>query len=236
MSGYPFQMQLASLVLPMLLLQGGKLEITDVKKGTGPAAQPGDFLTMDYTGTLTNGKVFDTSKKPGRAPFKFMIGSGQVIKGWDEGILGMKVGGKRTLSIPPALGYGDRAMGDAIPANSKLLFTVELKSIERVNYVTTKPGKGPAVKFGDSISVHYLGKLKDGKKFDSSYDRNQPFDVQVGRTGLILGFTQALIGMKVGEKRTVTIPPTLGYGERGAGAAIPPNATIVFDLELVKIN
>jgi FKBP-type peptidyl-prolyl cis-trans isomerase len=229
-------MQFASLLLPMMLLQGGgKLEIKDVKIGSGPAAQPGDFLTMDYTGTLTNGEVFDSSKKPGRAPFKFVLAAGMVIKGWDQGIVGMKVGGTRTLVIPPDLAYGDEAKGP-IPAKSTLKFVVELKKIERSTYVTTKKGTGPGVKFGDAISVHYTGKLKDGKKFDSSYDRKQPFDVTVGQTRLIPGFTQGLIGMKVGEKRTVTIPPELGYGPRGAGGVIPPNATLIFDLELVKIG
>ena len=229
-------MQIASLLVSVLLLQGGgKLEIKDVKIGTGPAAQAGDYLTMEYTGTLTNGTVFDSSKKPGRTPFKFMIGAGMVIKGWDQGIVGMKVGGTRKLVIPGSLAYGERAMGP-IPANATLKFDVELKNIQRAKYVITKPGHGPATKFGDSISVHYLGKLSDGKKFDSSYDRNQPFEVVIGKTGLIPGFTQALIGMKEGEKRTVTIPPDLGYRERGAGTVIPPNATIVFDLELVKIH
>lgn len=228
-------MQIACVIVPMLLLQGGKLQQTDVKKGQGVAAQPGDYLTMAYTGTLTNGKVFDTSKKAGRGPFKFMLGAGMVIKGWDKGIEGMKVGGVRDLVIPPSLGYGAQDMG-VIPPNSTLKFNVELKKIERAKYITTKAGKGPGVKFGDNISVHYLGKLANGKKFDSSYDRNQPFDVEVGRTGLIPGFTQALLGMKVGEKRTVTIPPELGYGSRGAGNVIPPNSTIVFDLELVSIK
>jgi FKBP-type peptidyl-prolyl cis-trans isomerase len=229
-------MQIASLLVSVLLLQGGgKLEKKDVKIGTGPAAQVGDFLTMEYTGTLTNGTVFDSSKKPGRTPFKFMIGAGSVIKGWDQGIIGMKVGGVRKLVIPGSLAYGEKAMGP-IPANATLKFDVELKNIQRAKYITTQPGHGPATKFGDSISVHYLGKLSDGKKFDSSYDRNKPIDVVIGNTRLIPGFTQALVGMKVGEKRTVTIPPDLGYGERGAGTVIPPNATIVFDLELVKIN
>jgi len=229
-------MQFAGLLLPLMLLQGGgKLQITDNKIGSGIGAANFDLLTMDYTGKLTNGTVFDSSKGPGKTPFKFVLGAGMVIKGWDEGILGMKVGGTRHLVIPAAMGYGSQAMG-AIPANSTLVFDVELKSIGRAKVVTTKAGHGPAVKVGDSISVHYTGKLQDGKKFDSSLDRSKPFDVVVGQTRLIIGFTQALVGMKVGEKRTVTIPPDLGYGAKGAGGVIPPNATLTFDLELVKIQ
>ena len=218
----------------MLLQSGGKLEIKDIKVGTGDAVREGDVLVMDYTGKLTNGKEFDSSKKPGRTPFQFTIGAGEVIKGWDQGILGMKVGGSRHLTIPASLGYGAQAMGNDIPANSTLVFDVDLKEIIRVKTKTTKTGTGPAVKFGDSIQVHYTGKFLDGKKFDSSYDRKEPLTISVGRRGLIPGFTQGLLGMKLGEKRTITIPPALGYGSRPVGP-IPANSTLVFDLELVKI-
>jgi len=228
-------MQLASLILPVVLLQGGgKLEIKDVKVGSGDSARPGDVLVMNYTGKLTNGKEFDSSLKPGRTPFKFTLGAGEVIKGWDQGIQGMKPGGHRHLVIPADMGYGSQAMGNDIPANSTLVFDVELKEILRVKIKTTKAGLGTPVKIGDSVQVHYTGKFTDGKKFDSSYDRNEPLSVTVGRRGLIPGFTQGLLGMKVGEKRTITIPPDLGYGARGVGP-IPPNSTLVFDLEMVKI-
>jgi len=234
-SGYPLAMQFSSLILPVMLLQsGGKLQVTDLKVGSGPAAQNGDVLVMDYTGTLLSGKEFDSSKKPGRTPFQFTIGAGMVIKGWDQGILGMKVGGRRHLIIPPSLGYGDQAMGTDIPSNSTLVFDVELKKILRVKILTTKVGHGTPVKLGQSVQVHYLGKFTDGKKFDSSYDRNEPLTVTLGRQGLIPGFTQGILGMKTGEKRTVTIPPELGYGARQAGP-IPPNSTLVFELELVKV-
>ena len=228
-------MQLASLILPVVLLQGGgKLEIKDTKLGSGESAKPGDVLTMNYTGKLTNGKEFDSSLKPGKTPFQFTLGAGEVIKGWDQGIQGMKPGGHRHLIIPADLGYGSQAMGNDIPANSTLVFDVELKEVLRVKVKTTKAGLGAPVKFGDSVQVHYLGKFTDGKKFDSSYDRNEPLNVTVGRRGLIPGFTQGLLGMKVGERRTVTIPSALGYGARAIGP-IPANSTLIFDLELVKI-
>ena len=93
------------------------------------------------------------------------------------------------------------------------------------------------VKKGDTISVQYTGKLTDGTKFDSSYDHGgTPFTFTVGAEQVIKGWDLGLIGTKVGEKRTLTIPPTLGYGSRGAGAAIPPNATLIFDVELVSIQ
>lgn len=98
-------------------------------QGTGVETKKGDKITVEYTGMLTDGKVFDTSI--GRAPFGFTLGGGQVIAGWDEGLLGMKVGEKRKLTIPPELGYGSRGYPPVIPANATLVFTVELKSINK---------------------------------------------------------------------------------------------------------
>src|SRR3954469_24471553 len=105
-----------------------------------------------------------------------------------------------------------------------------------VNIETTKPGTGEGAKDGDTLRVHYTGTLMDGKKFDSSRDRNEPFDVTLGQRRVIAGWEQGLMGMKVGERRKLTIPPDLGYGSRGAGGVIPPNATLVFDVELLELK
>jgi len=102
------------------------LVATDTVIGTGAEAKPGDTLTVNYTGKLQNGTVFDTSV--GRAPFSFVLGAGQVIPGWDLGLQGMKVGGKRTLVIPPDMAYGSQGVGP-IPPNSTLQFEVELLSV-----------------------------------------------------------------------------------------------------------
>jgi FK506-binding protein 2 len=91
-------------------------------------------------------------------------------------------------------------------------------------------------KSGDQIAVHYEGKLESGKIFDSSFTRGQPIDFAVGTGRVIQGWDQGLLGMCVGEKRTLTIPPQLGYGARGAGNVIPPNAVLIFRTELVSIN
>jgi peptidylprolyl isomerase len=107
------------------------LQITDEAIGQGPAAAAGDNVTMQYVGSLTNGTVFDASAKHGTEGFEFALGSGQVIKGWDEGIVGMKVGGKRKLVIPAELGYGSRGAGAAIPPNSTLIFEVELVKLQK---------------------------------------------------------------------------------------------------------
>ena len=105
-----------------------------------------------------------------------------------------------------------------------------------VQIETVKAGTGDGAKDGDTLVVHYTGTLADGKKFDSSRDRNEPFDVTLGQRRVIAGWEQGLQGMKAGETRRLTIPPELGYGTRGAGGVIPPNATLVFEVELLEIK
>jgi FKBP-type peptidyl-prolyl cis-trans isomerase FkpA len=105
------------------------LKYTDDQVGTGAEAQAGKTVSVHYTGWLTDGTKFDSSKDRGQ-PFSFPLGAGRVIKGWDEGVAGMKVGGKRTLMIPPDLGYGARGAPGAIPPNATLKFEVELLEVK----------------------------------------------------------------------------------------------------------
>lgn len=106
-----------------------------------------------------------------------------------------------------------------------------------LKYAVLKPGTGAVAKAGDPVQVHYTGWLQsDGKKFDSSRDRGEPIGFPLGQGSVIPGWDEGVAGMKVGEQRQLVIPANLGYGERGAGADIPPGATLVFDVELVKIG
>jgi peptidylprolyl isomerase len=111
------------------IMETDKLIIQDQVIGTGTEAVAGKKITVNYTGTLTNGTKFDSSLNPGRTPFEFTLGAGEVIQGWDQGFAGMKIGGKRKLTIPPSLGYGATDMG-LIPPNSTLIFEVELLGVE----------------------------------------------------------------------------------------------------------
>jgi len=107
-----------------------KLETKDLVVGKGAEAKTGDHVKVHYVGTLTNGSEFDSSKKHGK-PFEFDLGGGNVIKGWDQGVVGMKVGGKRKLTVPPSLGYGARGFPPVIPPSSTLLFEVELLEVKK---------------------------------------------------------------------------------------------------------
>ncbi len=107
-----------------------ELKIEDEVVGTGAEAVAGKKATVNYTGMLTDGTKFDSSLNPGRTPFTFNLGAGEVIKGWDQGVAGMKVGGKRKLTIPSDLGYGSAGAPPSIPGNSTLIFEVELLGVE----------------------------------------------------------------------------------------------------------
>jgi FKBP-type peptidyl-prolyl cis-trans isomerase len=100
---------------------------------------------------------------------------------------------------------------------------------------TTAPGKGVGAKNGDKVRVHYTGTLQNGTKFDSSRDRDKPFDFVLGQAQVIKGWDQGILGMKVGEKRKLVIPPSMAYGVNGR-PGIPPNSTLNFDVEMLAIN
>lgn len=214
-----------------------QITIIDAVLGKGPIAAKGDWITIDYRGSLQNGTVFDDTK--GKAPFVFKLDGTQVIKGMDQGVLGAHQGGKRYISIPPDLGYGEKGVGP-IPGNAVLIFEIEVLRVEKENskieitFEDTSAGSGEPAKEGDEIEVHYTGKFLNGTKFDSSLDRGEPLKVEIGKTGLIKGFTQGLLGMKLGGKRVVTIPYQLAYGEQGRPPKIPGRSTLVFELELVS--
>ena len=113
---------------------------------------------------------------------------------------------------------------------SQITWASELQIINNIE------GEGVEILNHSKIKVHYIGMLEDGTKFDSSYDRGEPFSFQIGLRQVIEGWEKGLIGMKVGGKRTLIIPPELGYGQRGAGDLIPPNATLVFDVEIIDFQ
>lgn len=235
----------------------GGLIVEDFVVGTGALASTGAEVSVNYTGMLDDGTVFDTSAKRKR-PYTFTLGEGRVIKGWDQGLPGMKVGGKRRLIVPAPLAYGTRPKGK-IPANSRLTFEVELVEV----VPPLPPPKGDEVFAGEPISklelergliveeyalgtgrtaeqgtkafVHYTGKLDDGTVFDSSVARKKPISFVLGKRGVIEGWELGIAGMKVGGLRRLIIPAELGYKDRQKGK-IPPNSRLTFTIELMDVR
>lgn len=229
------------------------LKVYDEKQGTGKAAIPGTSLKTHYTGWLLSGRKFGSSKDMGK-PLEVVLGNGKLIKGWEQGLDGMREGGVRWLRVAPAMGYGATAY-TMIPSNSTLIFRVELmesevdsaviekmdffpdtaaitfeNGSEGLRYAIVKPGEGEPARPGSKVRVHYTGWFTNGHKFESSRDRDQEFSFTLGSGHVIRGWDLGIAGMLPGEKRIFIIPPGLGYGAHAAGP-IPGGSTLIFAVE-----
>jgi len=231
-----------------------ELVVEDLVEGDGDVAEPGTELSMNYVGVLfEDGTEFDTSY--GRGPFNFTLGAQMVIQGWDDGIEGMKVGGRRKLIIPPDLAYGPTGTPTgSIGPDQTLVFVVDLLSVtpgpepidppeleipdEPVTELVIDDlteGDGSVAEAGDQLSVHYHGIAQStGEVFDSSYLSGEPVVFPIGVGSLIPGWDEGIPGMKVGGVRRLVIPPDLAYGAAGQGP-IGPDETLVFAVELLDI-
>ena len=227
------------------------LVIEDITTGTGEQALTGDLLEVKYVGVLLDdGTEFDASWDRDQT-FFVPIGVGAVIPGGDQGIVGMRTGGRRLLVIPPELAYGSAGSGTAIPPNAALVFVVDLIEvvdlpIPQIPDVTEigpsleiedlSEGTGRVVQSGDTVTVHYLGTLLDGTVFDASWNRGRPFTTQIGVGMVIQGWDQGIVGMREGGRRLLKIPSDLAYGEAGAGTSIEPNTPLLFVVDLLRIQ
>ena len=196
------------------------LKYLDLKEGAGEPPEDRHTCVVHYTGWLwvqdAKGKKFDSSVDRG-VPFAFHVDNQEVIKGWDEGVLGMKAGGKRELLVPPDLAYGERGAGGVIPPNATLLFEVELardlgENRERARVLRYQGRRrrraedGPDLR--DALHGLALAKQCQGQKFDSSVDRDEPLPFAMGKGEVIKGWDEGVATMKVGGKRKLLIPPS----------------------------
>ena len=233
------------------------LECWVIEAGEGESPLPTDQVTVHYTGWLEDGTQFDSSVDRGQ-PITLTLS--RFISGWAEGVGRMKLGARYKLRIPSELAYGSRGRPN-IPPDSTLIFDVELLAINP--YATLPPmeqlpgdpvtgglvtsesglswydmaeGTGPQPAAATStVEVHYTGWLVDGTKFDSSVDRGETISFPLN--GVIAGWTEGVGSMRVGGKRKLIIPSSLGYGDNPRpGGPIPPGATLVFDVELVSVT
>jgi len=219
------------------------LSYVDSTVGDGPVVKLGDYVTVHYTGWIweneTKGNQFDSSVERGD-PITFPVGRSMVIEGWEKGLPGIAVGGKRTLLIEHTMAYGERGHPPVIPPSATLIFDIEIIDIPSVEIEVLEPGSGPVAELGDQVSVHYTGFLWEngakGKEFDSSRRVNRPYTFTLGAGMVIPGWDSAIEGMKVGQKANLIIPSAMAYGKSGSGATIPPDATLLFEVEIMDIE
>ncbi|XP_012724084.2 peptidyl-prolyl cis-trans isomerase FKBP9 [Fundulus heteroclitus] len=200
-----------------------------------------DFVRYHYNGTLLDGTLFDSSHTRLRT-YDTYVGIGWLIAGMDQGLLGMCVGERRIITMPPSLGYGENGDGSDIPGQASLVFDVVLLDLHNprdgitvTNQVVPESCTRKTV-VGDFVRYHYNGSLLDGTFFDSSYSRNHTYDTYVGQGYVIAGMDEGLLGVCIGERRTVIIPPHLAYGEEGTGSKIPGSAVLVFDIHMIDFH
>ena len=228
-----------------------RLVTRDIAIGTGTQAGVGDVLEVNYVGALlSDGTEFDASWNRSQT-FFVPIGMGAVIPGWDQGIVGMREGGRRVLITTPDLAYGSSGAGSSIPPDATLVFVVDLVAVldlqppaipeptevgASLEVEDLVAGTGDPVESGDTVTVHYLGTLTDGTVFDASWRRGMPFTTTIGVGMVIPGWDQGIVGMREGGRRLLKIPSDLAYGERGSGAAIPPDTPLLFVVDLIRIQ
>lgn len=234
------------------LLDNG-LHIRDTELGSGAPVDSGYYFRAHYIGYLQNGEIFDSSYER-NTPIHFQLGVGQVIPAWEQGIKGMRAGGKRVLETPAELAYGQTGIPGIIPSGQSLRFDIEMlevivppspldlgsgrmqRSSSGIEYMVHRTGNGRKPDTGDMVNVHYSGYLSDGTLFDSSHLRSESFRFRAGTGYVISGWDQMILDMRAGEIRTIIVPADHAYGDAGIPGVIPPNAELRFDIELLEIT
>lgn len=226
-----------------------------VKENKAGETTNGKRVTINYSGFLKEGRCFDSSIDRGQ-PLTAEVGRGKLFPGLDEAISLMRNGEKAKFIIPSKLAFGERG-GGPIPPNSDLTMDLEVIKVVDipvpVKYDTTgltpkvtasglkyfefkKSGNEQKPKAGQNVKVHYSGYLLDGKLFDSSVERGEPIEFPIGAGQVIAGWEEGIALMSPGDMYRLVIPSHMAYGEAGRAPVIPPNADLIFDVELVSIS
>lgn len=233
-------------------LRADGLEVQDIAVGTGEAVVEGADVEVHYTGMLGDGSVFDSSLDRGQT-FGFSVGEGQVIRGWELGLVGMQVGGKRRLKIPAELGYGDRSAG-SIPPGSTLYFEVELLGVrapratpqapaahdgfrggpQGLEVAVLRKGDGAKVKSGERVCVD-LAVWVDGELVDHTYAKPECWWFRYDHSLVMPGLTLGMKGMREGGARQLRVPAELAVAQSRPIEA-EPGAEILVDIEVVEAD
>lgn len=228
------------------------LKYRDLSTGAGRSPEKGDYVGVLYTGWIEeSGEEFDRLDDEKR-PFRFAFGEGQVIEGWDQGLVGIRSGGERELLIPPELAYGKAGSGP-IPPNATLRFRIQLvqvqpapkpwpaqdqtvhRSASGLQYIIYDEGQGDRPESGDMVVFHSSGFFEDGTLFDSSKIRATPVHFLLGSGDVIPGWDEGLRLMRPHARFKLMVPPHLAYGKNSAGR-IPGDATLHFDVQLLRVT
>ena len=233
-----------------------ELLITDLATGAGREAAPGDSVWVDYVGVITlTGELFDTSLARGQA-LNFTVGAGQVIRGWDDGLLGATPGTKRRLDIPADLAYGDNPPGDPIKAGDALTFIVDVRAVVPPTRAADAPldidtapsdgalelsvedyveGDGHTALTGDTVLAHLLLVRGDNRvTLFNTWDRGEPLEILLEDGYTLPGLQQGITGMSVGGTRILKMPPELAFGPDGEpGLGLPAGRDLIAIVELV---
>ncbi len=231
------------------------LQVYVVEEGEGDAPEEGQPVRVDFTAWFTDGSRLDSTIDNGR-PLVFALGTEQLFPGLSEAVGTMRVGGQSQFIIPADLAFGETGTG-GIPPNSDLIFLIDLlellppapdapAEVDEDDYVADdagfliadiEEGDGDPAEAGDMVQFHVTGWLEeDGTHILSSYDQGEPILLPIASGQALPGWDAGLTGMREGGVRQVVVPPELGFGETGAGDVVPPNATLIWLIELVSIN
>jgi peptidylprolyl isomerase len=230
------------------------LQFLEKSAGDGVTPQEGNLVTMHFSGSLPDGTMFGDSYSSGE-PITVIYGSGQLLPGWEEGLGLMKEGGEAKMVLPPELGFGEQGFG-MIPPNSEIIIDVELIAVEEapqptevaeadlvetdsgLQYYDIAAGDGAAVEEGGTVSTDFTiwVQEEDGPRYILSSDSQGPISFVIGAGDTVFpGWEEAVATMNEGGSRYVIVPPDLGLGAQGGGD-IPPNATLVMEIDLVEVR